>query len=298
MPEGPGSEQFSHGLGVGDMNRDGRKDVVTPQGWYESPADPSQAVWTFHSLPLGPDAAQMHVFDFDGDGDQDVLSSSSHNYGIWWHERRPSGAVTHDIFTGFSQTHALEMADLNTDGLPDFVTGKRWFAHAPPGDPGTFEPAVLYWFELRRSGGTPFWIPHEIDRSSGMGTQFQIGDVNGDGRLDIVTANKRGVFLFQQSPSTPISLPGDYNNNGAVDAADYTLWRNNVGAPAGTLPNDINGGVIGPAQYAMWKARFGNTAGSSAASFASVPEPASVLLLLLAAIVAAMQCADSCVKTR
>jgi hypothetical protein len=82
-PAFPGSAQFSHGLGVGDMNLDGRKNVVTPQGWYEAPLDPSQAEWTFHLQFLGPDAGQMHVYDFDADGDQDVLSSSTHNYGIW-----------------------------------------------------------------------------------------------------------------------------------------------------------------------------------------------------------------------
>ena len=226
----------------------------------------------------------MHVFDFDGDGDQDVLSSSAHNYGIWWHDRRPTGSITREIFDGFSQSHSLEMADLDANGLPDFVTGKRRFAHPPPGDPGTFEPSVLYWFELNRPGGTPLWTPHEIDISSGVGTQFQIGDVNGDGRQDIVTSNKNGVFLFQQVPRVPVSVPGDYNNNSVVDAADYIVWRDKRGAPTGTLPNDVDGGVIGPAQYATWRANFGNTVGNSSVSTASVPEPASLLLLLLAAI--------------
>jgi FG-GAP-like repeat len=287
----PGSGQFSHGLGVGDMNLDGRKDVLTQLGWYEAPTDPSQPVWTFHALSLGPDSGQMHVYDFDGDGDQDVLSSSAHNYGIWWHERRPTGPVTHEIFDGFSQSHSLEMADLDSNGLPDFVTGKRRFAHPPPGDPGTFEPSVLYWFELTRSGATPLWTPHEIDSTSGVGTQFEIGDVNGDGRLDIVTANKNGVFLFEQMPSGPGLLPGDYNRSGGVDAADYVVWRNTIGqvgtglAADGNLNNQIDTG-----DYDIWRANFGRapSEGSSAASGAGtrantpVPEPTAVIMLIVA----------------
>lgn len=60
-------------------------------------------------------------------------------------------------------------------------------------------------------------------------------------------------------------LPGDYNNDGVVDAADYTQWRNNLGAPEGTMPNDIDGGVIGAAQYATWKANFGDALPNPAA---------------------------------
>jgi hypothetical protein len=85
-------------------------------------------------------------------------------------------------------------------------------------------------------------------------------------------------------------LLGDYNNNGVVDAADYTVWRDNLGAPAGTLPNDTDGGVIGPAQYATWKANFGSAAGGGAAAHSApgdsaganyaVPEPGAWLLAL------------------
>ena len=198
--QGEGSGRYEHGLGIGDYNLDGREDVITTDGWYEQPANSIERVWTFHGVDFGPDSGQMQVYDFDGDGDQDVLSSSAHNYGIWWTEQTAQGAVRRLIYNKFSQSHSLTMADINSDGLPDFVTGKRKFAHIPPGDPGTFEPSVLYWFEMKLENGKPSWIPHEIDAVSGVGTQFETRDVNGDGLLDIVTSNKNGVFLFQQTP--------------------------------------------------------------------------------------------------
>ncbi len=189
--------KYYHGLGVGDINGDGRPDVVLPDGWWEAPASPDQTPWKFHRVKLGDKAAQMHVYDFDGDGDQDVLSSSAHAFGIWWHEQTPQGWVTHEIDSSFSQTHSLCLADINGDGLPDFVTGKRWWAHGGR-DPGGDQPAVMYWYELRRENGKVRWIPHLFDHNSGVGTQFVVRDVDGDGLLDVVTSNKKGVFFFRQ----------------------------------------------------------------------------------------------------
>lgn len=194
----PCTTKYTHGLGIGDINGDGRKDVLVKDGWWEAPAETSAAEWVFHPTKLSNDCAQMHVYDFDGDGDNDVLSSSAHGVGIWWHEQTPEGFKTHEIDKSFSQTHALEMADINGDGLPDFVTGKRWWAHGPTGDVDPGAPAVMYWFEFSRRDGKPTWTPHQFDHDSGIGTQFEVADVNGDGLLDVVTSNKKGVNYFQQ----------------------------------------------------------------------------------------------------
>ncbi|MBM4004804.1 MAG: DUF1080 domain-containing protein [Planctomycetes bacterium] len=195
----PGGEPFSHGLGVGDVNGDGRDDVLVTAGWWESPASQKGGEWRFHPADFGGPAAQMYVFDFDGDGDSDVLSSSAHQRGIWWHEQLAEDKwVTHEIDNRIAQTHALCLADINGDGLPDIVTGKRYYAHNGR-DPGEDEPAVLFWFELVREAGKSHWIPHRIDDDSGVGTQFEVVDMNADGALDVIVANKKGIFYFEQT---------------------------------------------------------------------------------------------------
>jgi hypothetical protein len=201
----PGSRKYSHGLGIGDVNGDGRNDILCADGWWEAPEGFSSGEWSFHAAPFGErtargegKAAHMSVYDFDGDGDQDVLSSSPHAFGIWWHEQLPDSQwKTHEIDMSFSQTHAVCVADINGDGLPDFVTGKRWWAHGGK-DPGGDQPAIMVWYELQRKDGRASWIRHQFDHNSGVGTQFQVIDVNGDQLLDVVTSNKRGVFLFEQ----------------------------------------------------------------------------------------------------
>ncbi len=193
-----GTNKFSHGLGVGDVNSDGRNDMLCNEGWWEAPAGQATGEWKFHPAKFGPACANMHVYDFDGDGDADVLSSSAHQVGIWWYVQTPEGFNQHEIDSSFSQTHSLCLADINEDGLPDFVTGKRWWAHGPSGDPGSDGEAVMHWFEFGRRDGKPIWTKHQFDHDSGVGTQFEVADVNGDGHLDVVTGNKKGAHYFEQ----------------------------------------------------------------------------------------------------
>ena len=90
------------------------------------------------------------------------------------------------------------------------------------------------------------------------------------------------ALLAEQARMLLLGLPGDYNQDGLVDAADYTVWRDHVGAPAGSLANDVDGGVIGAAQYETWKMNFGMATEVSGGALATtiVPEPATLLLVV------------------
>jgi len=196
-----GTNRYTHGLGFADMNADGKKDVIISRGWWENPGDPSKAGWRFHATNISEDCSQIYALDANTDGKIDLVSASAHNYGIWWHERTggENGTIVwnhHLISNLFLQSHGLSMADINMDGQPDIITGKRYFAHNGK-DPGALEPAVLYWFEYK-AGQHPAWVPHLIDDNSGVGLQVLVQDINTDNLPDIIVANKKGVFFFEQ----------------------------------------------------------------------------------------------------
>jgi hypothetical protein len=102
----------------------------------------------------------------------------------------------------FSEIHAIDLVDMDGDGLKDIVTGKRFWSHGRTGDPDRNDAAVLYWFKLSRTGKQVDFVPYLIDSESGVGTQVVAGDINGDTLPDIVVGNKRGTFVHLHEKKT------------------------------------------------------------------------------------------------
>jgi hypothetical protein len=195
------TKSYGHGVGAGDVNKDGRNDILTSKGWLEAPADPRSSDWKFHAdWDLGQ-TGFIYVLDVNGDGRMDIVTSMAHDYGIFWLEQTADGKwKKHVIDDSWSQAHAVTMTDLNGDGRPDFLTGKRFMAHNGK-DPGEREPLGVYWYEYLPPDdkGNVEWVKHTVDYSTrtGGGMQISVADFDGDGDPDFVVGGKSGLFLFE-----------------------------------------------------------------------------------------------------
>lgn len=204
----PGTMKFSHGLGVGDINSDGRLDVMASgtntkgqAGWWEQPEkSDGKTPWKMHAFQFGDSCADMYAADLSGTGKADILCTSAHRFGIWQLRNRGDGFEKIDLFPQLvSETHAAHFVDIDGDGIKDLVTGKRFWSHGK-NEPGSDKPAMVYWLQAKKSAdGAISFTPQEIDNNSGIGTMFEVIDLNGDKLLDIVTSNKKGVHVIMQS---------------------------------------------------------------------------------------------------
>jgi hypothetical protein len=213
-------ESHGHGIGAGDVNGDRRNDILTPQGWFEAPADVrAPGNWTFHPTdwsqapaPLGgapgrPPAqprpaefAFMYVIDVNKDGRNDVVTSMAHTYGVVWFEHGTDGRwMWRPIDLTWANAHSTALSDLNADGQPDLVAAKRYFGRNGT-DPSEREPMGIYWYEFRPGPKDSVeWIRHIVDYGgrAGGGLQMAVEDMDGDGDRDIVTPGKTGLFLSE-----------------------------------------------------------------------------------------------------
>lgn len=189
---------------------DGLTDILEARGWREQPANwDGKAPWKLHPADFGSKkgGAQMFGYDVNADGRTDVITSlDAHGFGVAWFEQNEDGSWKRHLITGtpkekgstgviFTQPHALDLADIDGNGTLDIVTGKRFWAHGPNGDPEPNEAAVLYAFLLERKDGKASYIAEIIDDSSGVGCQVMAADINGDKKPDIVVGNKKGCFV-------------------------------------------------------------------------------------------------------
>ena len=212
----------NHGMGIGDVNGDGRVDLLNGYGWWAQPAKGATGTWTYHPAGFGrwsrssPGGAEMAVYDVNGDGLSDVVTSlQAHGWGLSWFEQKKAadGAITfveHPIMgdfstknagnVTFSQLHGSGWADIDGDGIQDFITGKRFWSHLDNWiDPDPYGAPVLYVYRTVRNpkapGGAEF-VPELVHNRSGIGSHVALVDLNKDGAPEIVTSTKRGTFLF------------------------------------------------------------------------------------------------------
>ncbi len=215
---------YGHSLGAGDVNGDGRVDILQTAGWWEQPpTGASQGTWIYHPEAFGrwgrsegAGGAELCVYDVNGDKLNDVVTGlNAHGFGLAWFEQKRDrdGRISferHMIIDDYStknagdvtisEMHASLAADIDGDGVPDYVTGKRYFSHLDGyTDADPYGAPVLYWFRTVRNpkapGGAEF-VPELIHNRSGVGSQFSAADLNKDGAMDIVTSNVRGTFIF------------------------------------------------------------------------------------------------------
>ena len=196
------------------------------------------------------------------------------------------GSNVVDSKSGFSDHPFPNQPDIDGSGAaPQPWPTNTWFHLAGTYDETAGEWA-LYYNGVKIRGGLPIgvgplgqWDKREFDARAnfydglGLGAVYDSGGRRLHGMMDELYIFHRALSAaeIQTLYNIPAAgVPGDYNNNGTVDAADYVVWRN------GDSPDDSQAG------YDLWKANFGKPPGAgSGAALGAVPEPASIALLLV-----------------
>jgi hypothetical protein len=191
-----------HGLGFGDVNGDGRGDLIISTGWLEAPQKPFLDKWVFHNeFNLKKASVPIIITDLNGDNLNDLIFGQGHDYGLYWLEQRQDNADKrswhhHVIDTSASQYHTMAWTDLDDDGKPELITGKRYRAHGD-NDPGAADPIGLYYFKWNGKSFEKNVIAYgPLGEGKGTGNYFEVLDLDGNGLKDIAVGGKDGLFVF------------------------------------------------------------------------------------------------------
>jgi hypothetical protein len=191
-----GPEQDGHGIGIADIDGDGKSDLLTPFGWFKN-IDANQDKWEWRGeWKLGESGFPIIGYDVNHDGKLDVIYGRGHSYGLYWLEQGANGDwKKHTIDESFSQVHVLKLVDIDGDGQMDLLAGKRYRGHNG-NDPGSYDPLVIYYYKIDHAGNFTR-VPVSVNGTAGGGTQFITEGLDGDGDLDIAVAGKTGVHLLE-----------------------------------------------------------------------------------------------------
>jgi hypothetical protein len=195
------ADKQGHGLGFGDINGDGRGDLIISDGWLEAPADRFNGSWKLHKeLNLGATSVPIIVADVNKDGLNDLIVGQGHDYGLHWYEQKMEKKqrkwIKHEIDPFNSQFHALMWVDIDNDGKDELITGKRYRAHNER-DPGSYDPIGLFYYKWNGESFTKEVIAYgPLGQGKGTGIYFAVHDLDGNGWKDIVVPGKDGLSIF------------------------------------------------------------------------------------------------------